>query len=84
MKGIITMNNENKNIIPVFFTIDDGYAPFLSVALASAIKILRPTAVTAPSCFIRISARRTAVASAHLPPKTLPLTLLPWGADLKR
>lgn len=27
-----------KNIIPVFFTIDDGYAPFLSVALQSAIK----------------------------------------------
>lgn len=26
------------NIIPVFFTIDDGYAPFLSVALDSAIK----------------------------------------------
>ncbi|MBQ2943139.1 MAG: glycosyltransferase family 8 protein [Ruminococcus sp.] len=28
----------NKNVIPVFFTIDDGYAPFLSVALGSAIK----------------------------------------------
>lgn len=42
MKGIITMNNENKNIIPVFFTIDDGYAPFLSVALASAIKNSSP------------------------------------------
>ena len=27
-----------KNVIPVFFTIDDGYAPFLSVALGSAIK----------------------------------------------
>lgn len=27
-----------KNIIPVFFTIDNGYAPFLSVALQSAIK----------------------------------------------
>ncbi len=27
-----------RNIIPVFFTIDDGYAPFLSVALDSAIK----------------------------------------------
>ncbi len=27
-----------KNVIPVFFTIDDGYAPFLSVALDSAIK----------------------------------------------
>lgn len=26
------------NLIPVFFTIDDSYAPFLSVALASAIK----------------------------------------------
>ncbi len=28
----------NKNVIPVFFTIDDGYAPFLSVALGSAVK----------------------------------------------
>lgn len=27
-----------KNVIPVFFTIDNGYAPFLSVALKSAIK----------------------------------------------
>ena len=27
----------NQNEIPVFFTVDDSYAPFLSVALASAI-----------------------------------------------
>lgn len=28
----------NNNLIPIFFTIDDSYAPFLSVALSSAIK----------------------------------------------
>lgn len=28
----------NNPIVPVFFTIDDGYAPFLSVALGSAVK----------------------------------------------
>lgn len=28
----------NQTLIPVFFTIDDGYAPFLSVALQSAIQ----------------------------------------------
>ena len=32
------MNNE----IPVFFTIDDGYAPFLAVALTSAVKNSNP------------------------------------------
>ena len=30
------MNTVNE--IPIFFSIDDGYAPFLSVALNSAIK----------------------------------------------
>lgn len=29
---------KNKNVIPVFFTIDDGYAPFLAAAINSAVK----------------------------------------------
>lgn len=33
-KGVLQMNRE----IPIFFTIDNGYAPFLAVALNSAIK----------------------------------------------
>lgn len=33
---------QNNKIIPVFFTIDDSYAPFLSVALNSAIKNSSP------------------------------------------
>ena len=37
-KGAIKMNRE----IPIFFTIDDGYAPFLAVALSSAIKNASP------------------------------------------
>lgn len=36
------MEAKSKNIIPIFFTIDDGYAPFLSVALSSAIKNSSP------------------------------------------
>ena len=35
------MNNNNKEI-PIFFSIDDGYAPFLAVALSSAIKNSSP------------------------------------------
>ena len=28
---------KNKNIIPVFFAVDDGYIPFLGIALKSLI-----------------------------------------------
>ena len=28
---------KNKNVIPVFFAVDDGYIPFLAVALKSVI-----------------------------------------------
>ena len=27
-----------KQVIPIFFTVDDGYVPFLSVALVSLLK----------------------------------------------
>ena len=29
---------ENKNVIPIFFAIDDGYIPFLAVSLQSLIE----------------------------------------------
>ena len=32
------INNKNNSEIPIFFSIDDGYAPYLAVALNSAIK----------------------------------------------
>ena len=32
-----------KDVIPVFFTIDDGYAPFLAAALSSAVRNSSPT-----------------------------------------
>lgn len=37
------MINKQTNEIPIFFTIDDNYAPFLAVALNSAIKNSNPT-----------------------------------------
>ena len=36
------MNQNNDIVIPVFFTVDDGYVPFLSVALASMIENASP------------------------------------------
>lgn len=35
-------NNEKKNVIPVFFSIDDNYAPYLATALNSAIRNSSP------------------------------------------
>lgn len=37
------MINKQTNEIPIFFTIDDNYAPFLAVALNSAVKNSSPT-----------------------------------------
>ena len=30
--------NKGKNVIPIFFAIDDGYIPFLAVAIKSLIE----------------------------------------------
>ena len=38
----MNMKINTKDIIPIFFTIDDGYAPYLATALVSAIKNSSP------------------------------------------